>query len=242
MSQNSEDDEEFDSFSVKLEGYDVSLELTIDANLNFSERSAFMKEVISNYLFAMKTQGLISGQDDNIIIIDEKDWDILRNYDSVLLESQRKILLGFSGYNILKSKYSEKNDALNKLNREMFNKSYELVEKSLTKVRRGTRDGSLNLGQASFNRPMAGESFQRSNSKRIQPETSGGIGEETPAQVNLRKESYMRDSFFNTVGEFQILPEGMAGDEDRIHSPGLKKHESKNELGFITGIKFFLRG
>jgi hypothetical protein len=92
MSQNSEVDEEFDSFSVKLEGYDVSLELTIDANLNFSERSAFMKEVISNYLFAMKTQGLISGQDDNIIIIDERDWDILRNYDSVLLESQRKIL------------------------------------------------------------------------------------------------------------------------------------------------------
>jgi hypothetical protein len=67
--------------------------------------------VISNYLFAMKSQGLISEQDDNIIIIDEEDWDILRNYDAVLLESERKILLGFSGYNILKSKYSEKNEA-----------------------------------------------------------------------------------------------------------------------------------
>jgi hypothetical protein len=225
MSQKPDDEEEFESFSVKLEGYDVSLELTIDANLNFSERSAFMKEVISNYLFAMKSQGLISEQDDNIIIIDEEDWDILRNYDTVLLESERKILLGFSGYNILKSKYPEKNEALNKLNREIFNKSYELVEKSLTKVRRGTRAGSLNLPQGGLNRPMAGESYHRSNTKPKQPNTSWGSGEETPAQVNLRKESFMRDCFFNTVGDFQILAEGMAGDEDSIHSPGLKKHE-----------------
>jgi hypothetical protein len=52
----------------------------------------------------------------------------------------------------------------------------------------------------------------------------------------------MRDIYFNTNGEFQILPESMAGDQDSIHSLGLKKHESKNELGFITGIDFFLRG
>jgi hypothetical protein len=100
MADSVDSEEAFESFSVKLEGYDVALSITIDSDLTFGERSNFMKEVINNYLFAMKSQGLISEKDDDIIIIDENDWDILRNHDSVLLESERKIILGFSGYNI----------------------------------------------------------------------------------------------------------------------------------------------
>ena len=92
--------DDLESFSVKLEGYDVALSITIDANLKFGERSNFMKEVINNYLFAMKAQGLINEIDDDIIIIDEADWELVRNHDSVLLETERKILLGFSGYNV----------------------------------------------------------------------------------------------------------------------------------------------
>jgi hypothetical protein len=95
-----------------------------------------------------------------------------------------------------------------------------LVEQSLTKVRRGTRDGSIGLAQGSFNRPMMGESFHRSNTKRKQPNTSGGSGEETPAQTNLRKESLMRDGFFGGGLDIQILPVGMASQEDSIRSLG----------------------
>lgn len=120
----------------------------------------------------------------------------------------------------------------------MFNKSYELVEKSLTKVRRGTRDGSIGLAQGSFLRPMMGESFHRSNTGRKQPNTSGGSGEETHAVVNLRKESLMRDSFFGGGPDFKILPEGMASQEDSVHNPGQRNNDSEAGLGLITGIPF----
>lgn len=45
----------------------------------------------------MKHQGLISENDD-ILIIDENDWSIVRNDSMMMLLKERKILLGFSGF------------------------------------------------------------------------------------------------------------------------------------------------
>ena len=122
MSTNEALQPDLEHFSVKLEGYDVNLELTIDSTLSFKERNAFIKELISNYIYAMKTQSLISDED-NIMIIDEDDWNILQQHDSMLLATERKIVIGFSGFDLLKSKYksplNDKSIQLEKLNKEI---------------------------------------------------------------------------------------------------------------------------
>ena len=57
-----------------------------------------MREFIENYLYSLKAMNIIYKNDD-ILIIDEKDWNCLEKNDPEVLLGQRHIVLGFSNVN-----------------------------------------------------------------------------------------------------------------------------------------------
>lgn len=198
--------EDFEYFSVKLEGYDVNLELMIEANLGFAERNRLMKEVINNYIFAMKSQQLIS-EEDNVMIIDEDDWNILQEHDTMLQATERKIVIGFSGFDLLRTKYqdpqNDKSMQLEKLNKEIQNKTYDKVNHSLSMIK----------NRVSFIKPDENDppKLTRGASKIQQKKGNMTLDRKTLAEGNSEEiisyKNIQSSEYFPKTGELFINPE-----------------------------------
>jgi len=91
----------FDTFYLKLEGYPEALELTVDRTLLLEERKFLFKELTENFIADARKNRLISDFDD-VLVISEKDWELLNEEDPSVLVSKKTIIFGYSDIDTLK--------------------------------------------------------------------------------------------------------------------------------------------
>ena len=114
----------YEYFTMNCEGYDLPLNLSIDRTLLLPERNRLMKEIYENYIQGLKDMGYIRNNEE-IFIVDQDDWSQIQQNDPKTLLNKKRIVIGYSGIDHLKSEVS--NQEMNELN---SNKEYEELKKS----------------------------------------------------------------------------------------------------------------
>ena len=185
--------ESFEYMTIKLEGFDTSLDQKIPSYLCRKERSDLLKEITINYKLSMKKLGQIE-EGEEVIIIDENDWKIIKNQDDAFVFANRKIICGFSTYSILKRKYLliEKN-----LNEQKSKKLNEQKSKKLKKKRSQQeikRNSSIIYSEDIHNNFVAKAFSKKDREKNTNKLLyTSSINDENSFMVNLFSHKMRRD-------------------------------------------------